>query len=405
MSTTEEAVHALHDTEFVVSRFFFVERIDDATATVCLGSTGARLKIPKALLGVLLRFRNPASLRALAEADPSLARAAGAVANLRSKGFLVTPAEAQLAPTRRPLTDPPVRLFDCPAHRMVPAETAIVVFGVPWDGGDRQASGARAAPLAIRDVSLQILYGVDRFSARPQGWFDADRRHPLLAGVSIGDCGDVFVDHGEPQADFHARFDTALQTVLQHDTLPVLLGGDATACVPLVNRLQARMPLSVLRIGGVAQRDGVAQGERPDAFVDAAGLAARFAAMPQVRAAVFAVRTDSREGGAVDPETIRRRGADAVIAHLPPDVPVYLGIDVSVLRRPGGGSEDDGLDYPEIRDFLHAIGARRKIVGIDLVGLVPSHPAWNALAMVALHVLVAAMSAAKDSHNGTGGQE
>lgn len=398
MAATNETLTALDDTVLVVSPGFFVERLEGNAATVCLRSTGSRLKIPRPLLDVLLRFRAPASLDALAAHEPSLARAAGAVATLRSKGFLVTPAEAQRPSARRVLTDPPVRLFDCPAHRMVPAEADVVVFGMPWDGGDIGACGARNAPLAIRDASLQILYGVDRFSGRPLGWYDADRARPLLAGMTIGDCGDVFVDHGEPQSALHARFSDALRTVLDAKTLPVVIGGDASVCVPLVECLQAHAPLAVLRIGGPPQHPSTTAGN----FVDASALACRFGAMPGVAASVFvvqgrAVAEPAPGARTLDPLAFRARGVEALLALLPPALPVYVGIDASILRQPGGGDEDDGLDYGEIRDVLWDLGACRRIAGLDLVGLVPTHPAWNAMAMTALHVLVAAMSAARDA--------
>ncbi len=398
MAATDEARQALDDTVLVVSPGFFVERLEGNAATVCLRSTGNRLKIPRPLLDVLLRFRTPASLDALAAHEPSLARAAGAVATLRSKGFLVTPAEAQRPQARRVLTDPPVRLFDCPAHRMAPADADVVVFGMPWDGGDTGACGARNAPLAIRDASLQILYGVDRFSGRPLGWYDADRARPLLAGVTIGDCGDVFVDHGEPQSVLHARFGDALRSVLDHEALPVVLGGDASACVPLVECLQAHAPLAVLRIGGPPQQSVPISG----GFVHAGALASRFASMPGVRASVFVAHGcdaayAAPDARTVDPGVVRAQGIEALRVLLPPALPVYVGIDASILRRPGGGDDDEGLDYAEIRDLLLALGHCRRIVGLDLVGLVPAHPAWNAMAMTALHVLVAAMSAARDA--------
>lgn len=389
------------DVALVLSPAFFVERLEETAATICLRSNGARLRIPNGLFSILMRFREPIRLRRLVADTPALAGALPAIETMRGKGFLVAETDAHAPPKRRDITDPPVRLFDSPAHRLVPAEADVLVFGVPWDEGDRAASGARNGPLAIRDASLQILYGVDRFSGRPLGWFDTDRGRGVLAGVSIGDCGDVFVDHGEPQAAMFARLTSAFDAVFVETALPVLLGGDATICVPIVERLQTRMPIAVVRIGGPAQRDDIAC----DRYVGASALARRFASLPGVSAQLHLC--PRRDSTALTPpsairtiplEDVRRDGVHALRAHLSPEQPVYLGLDIGVLQTPGTGNTVDGLDYATLHALLCALGAHARIVGFDLVGLKPNAPCWNATAMTALHLLMTGLSAAKDRH-------
>jgi agmatinase len=356
-----------------------VEQLDDAAATIYLRSSGARLRIPRPLYDLLLAFERPTQLEALESLGPRGERAIPAIERLHAKGFLVR--EGEPTAVQRLMTDPPVRLFDCPTHRLAPAEADIVVLGVPYDLADIGAAGARRGPLAIREASLQLLYGLDRRTGQPLGWFDADRGRAVLRGVSIADCGDVFVDPGEPQAEVFGRLAKALGHVLTLTSVPVVLGGDASVGFAAVECLQAREPLAVIRIGHLA---GV--GAAPTTgFVTPASFASQALALPGVTGYVQVGEDAS---------------AQTLAAHIPPGQPVYLGIDVSIVDTSGEdapqGPAATRLDYARVHALVCAIGAAYPIRGLDVVGLNPMKRDWPVAAMTALHLLVVAMSAAVD---------
>ncbi len=384
------------DVCLAMSPYLSVEKIDESAATICLQSTGARLRIPRALYALLVLFQQPMSLAALAASDARAERAKSALENLLAKGFLVR-ADEPLAPVvRRLVTDPPVRLFDCPAHRLVPAEADVVIFGVPSDVADRAAAGARNGPAALREISLQVLYMLDKLSGRPQGWFDADRERSVLAGVSFGDCGDIFVDYGEPQTSVFSKLSDALEKVLREHTLPVLLGGDASICIPAIETLQARASLTVLRIGGAAQTNDANQ----RGFVAVSGLASRLTSMPGVNGYVQAgTATAGHAPGrhAITTSAVKQSGFAALQPFLSRGQDVYLGLDIGIVSPPGKHDDSsEGLSYAETQALLCAIGDHCHIIGIDLVGLNPGKPCWGSTAMTALHLLLTAISAVKD---------
>ncbi|MDQ2893927.1 MAG: arginase family protein [Pseudomonadota bacterium] len=384
--------------QLLLSRFMQVEQRDAQTAIIYLRSTGARVRIPTGLYQQLLEFETPRSLRSVAGGE---ARIATALERLRASGFLVAEQDAERPSPQRLVTDAPVRLFDCPAHKLKPAQTDVVVLGVPYDLGDSAAAGTRDGPAALREASFQTLYGIDRRTGQPLGWFDADRALPILRGVTIGDCGDVFVDHGAPQAQLFARITAALAAVAGGGSLPLLLGGDATICFPAIELLQARRPIAVVRIGNITA--GVATTQ--DSFVSPQTLPEHILRLPGVDHYVqvgAGKRDDYVPPGfaTVAAAAFRRVGIAALVPYLADRQTIHLGIDMNALAVPGGdavdGPEPEHLSYGELHALLCGIGDRYAIASMDVVGLNPLTPGWRATANAALHLLLTGLSAARD---------
>ncbi|WP_206366523.1 arginase family protein [Sphingomonas gei] len=381
--------------KLVISPSMQIEQSDPQTVTIYLRSAGTRLRIPRALYELLLKFEIPQSLASIAGSN---LRVASAIERLRDKGFLLGEGDAEQSPHRL-VTDPPVRLFDCPAHKLAPSATDLVVVGIPYDLSDRAAAGARQGPSALRETSLQLLYGIDRRTGQPHGWFDADLARPILRGVTIGDCGDVFVDPGERQAQLFARIAAILGKVTGGGSLPVLLGGDAAIGFPAIELLQARLPLAVIRIGGAAPHIAAPHAS----FVSPSTLPARVLALPGVRRYVH-VGAGERPGGiqsglaTVTAPRFRREGMAALEQCLDDGMRVYVGLDLDALVAPGDadGPESAHFAYAELHALLCGIGERYTIAGFDLVGANPLRPGWGATAMTAVHLLLTGLSAAKD---------
>ena len=394
----EEFVSNSVPEKLLLSPSMQVEQSDLQAATIYLSSTGTRIRVPRALYELLLKFETPRSMASVAGGD---ARVASAIGKFREKGFLVAEGEAENLSPHRLVTDPPVRLFDCPAHKLAPTNTDVVVVGVPYDLSDPAAAGARQGPSALRQTSLQALYGIDRRTGQPQGWFDADPARPILRGVTIGDCGDVFVDPGERQAQLFARIAETLGKATGGGSLPVLLGGDAAISFPAIELLQERQPLAVIRIGSVTS--GVAAPQ--SSFISPRTLPERVLALPGVSRFVQVGACDRAGGalpgfGTVAAPQFRREGMAALERYLGEGQRVYVGLDLNALAAPGDESEGERFDYAELHSLLRRIGERYAIAGLDLVGANPLESGWNATAMTAVHLLLTGLSAAKDQDMG-----
>lgn len=370
-----------------------VEQSDLQAATLYLSSTGTRIRVPRTLYELLLEFETPRSAASVAGVD---SRAASAIGKFRDKGFLVAEGEAAKPAARRLVTDPPVRLFDCPAQKLTAGGADVAALGIPYDLSDPDAAGARLGPSALRQTSLQMLYGIDRRTGRPQGWFDADLGRPILDGVTIGDCGDVFVDPGERQGQLFGRISEVVAKATEGGSLPVLLGGDRAVGFPAIELLQADRPLAVIRIGGAA-----AAAAAPSSFVSPATLAARVLALPRVSRFVQIGGRGRADGALPGLRTIsaaqlRSDGLAALDRHLGDAGRVYVGLDLSALAAPGDAPGDERFEYAELHSLLCGIGGRYAVAGMDLTGANPLKPGWGATAMTAVHLLLTALGAAKD---------
>ena len=375
----------------ILSPWMEVEHLDERAATLYLSSDGTRIKVPLALHRLLLRFRSAARPGDVSGTGDAAARTARAIAQLRDKGFLV-PADAIPVVRPRQVTDPPMRIFDAPAQKLSPAQADVVVFGVPWDFGDPHAAGARHGPQAIREVSLQLLYRLDRESGRPLGWFDADRRCPILAGVSVADAGDVIVNHGESRSAVAGRVRTVIDTLTRDGAMPVLLGGDRSAALPLVDQGQRGGALEVIRIGRAPHAPAAQAYVRQ--VLELPGVTGCTCIVPRHIGRDHEGLPDGCTCTPVDAVLHRSRLQRGMRSDDAPRV--HVGIDVEALARAGDEGAFPSLAYRDVHALLLAIGRSRRIVSVDLCGLNPWGPAWNAVSMTALHLLLTVLSAAKD---------
>ncbi len=375
-----------------------IEQKSAEAVTIYLPSSGTRIRIPDKLYQVLLQFETPRNLLEVVGDD---ARLIAAIAKLRRSGFILGEHGDDEPPPRRLVTDAPVRLFDCPSQKLRASDTDVVVLGVPYDSGDGAAAGARHGPAALRETSLQTLYGIDRRTGRPLGWFDADRGLPILRGVTIGDCGDVLVEHGERQARLFGRITDALGAVTDGDNLPVLLGGDATISLPVIELLQARRPLTVVRIGSAVH----AGAPEEASFVSRQTLPLKALRLPGVNRYVQIGPSPTDLGGPSETRPIsvaafRRDGTIALDHHLGTRPTIHLGVDMDALAAPGeeaaGEPPYSRFSYPELHSLIVGIGERCVIASIDIAGLNPLRPGWRVMATACLHLLLIALSAAKD---------
>lgn len=386
---------------WILSPSMQLEELDAHSATIYLESAGSRVRISRSLYTLLLAFEESGTIVPSTELSAGAARA---LEGLRAKGFLVPERELGMSIAPRPTRDPPLRLFDCPAQKIVSAHIDVAVLGVPYDLGDRSAAGARHGPAAIRQTSFQLLYKIDRRTGRPHGWFDVDRGRPVLRGITIGDCGDILVDHGERQANVLGRISEVLKQVTRDGALPVLLGGDVSICFPAIEMLQLRAPLAVIRFDGVVQ-DAAATVRRP-ALITPASLPLMTIGLPRLEKYVqigsCTARTAAIQRGAdrftrLSTTELKESGAAALARHLTDGQRVYLGLGMNALQTLARDDDAQGrFTYEQMHSLIHDIGVKYSIVGLDLIRLNPLHADHRVASMTAVHLLIAALSAAKD---------
>jgi agmatinase len=258
----------------------------------------------------------------------------------------------------------------------------LVVIGLPYTTPHdvaRSRAPSSEAPARVREESR-------RFADRTTH-YDVDLGGDLFAGrrVTIVDGGDAWAAPG--QYERNARNATAVvETILEGRALPIVLGGDHAATIPVLRAYAGRGPLCVVHLGADLDWQDDVNGV-PDGPWSAMRRVAELpwvTAMVQVglRGSGNATRrdVDAADGFGsirVRAEEVHEIGVPAILRRLPPAARYYVTLDAAALdpaiapgvEVPAFG----GLTYFEATNLLKGIASRAAVVGFDLVGIWPDH--------------------------------
>jgi agmatinase len=89
---------------------------------------------------------------------------------------------------------------------------------------------------------------------------------------------------------------------------------------------------------------------------------------------------------------VRRLGADATAARIPPGARVYITVDIDGFCpsiAPGTGTPSHGgFLYYEVLELLQIVAHEHEIVGLDLVEVAPAYDAGDITSVLAAQVLL-----------------
>lgn len=241
-----------------------------------------------------------------------------------------------------------------------PDEAQIVFFGLPFEGTVNLRKGADRGPLDLRLASDSI-----------ETYSPALGRD--LEDLAMADLGDCELPDAPPRAQLEAAREE-IRRFWRPGLRPVMLGGDHTATLPVIEVLAAGIPdLRILHFDAHPDTREEFLGER---FCYASAMARVMEVVPPERVFQVGMRTGSRE-------EFERRLPNffSATTHVPADAvrlilpelrrhPLYVTIDIDVLdpsEAPGTGSpEPGGLRVPELVELIRLLQGC-EVVGTDLV--------------------------------------
>jgi agmatinase len=281
-----------------------------------------------------------------------------------------------------------------------PQDADVIVFGAadatPHNPG--QPSHAAAAPDALREALRQAASDLTRW--------DFDQDGPLLdpAKTRVFDGGNLATDPAAPENN-RALIHAATRAVLAAGAVPFLFGGDDSVPIPFIQAFEGHEPITILQIDAhLDWRD-----ERDGLRHTFSSTMRRASEMPWVEKIIqVGMRgiggsrqrdlDDARRWGAtiITSAMVRRNGVQQVIDQIPDAGRCLVtidcdGLDPSVLPavivpQPGG------LTYPEVCEILFGVAAKARLVGFDLVELMPERDVHDLSALVAARLACVALA-------------
>jgi len=263
----------------------------------------------------------------------------------------------------------------------------------PYEAG--RPSHSAGAPGALRAALTGYARQGDRYD------FDLGG----LPTPGAFDGGDVAGDPADPEGN-RRRITAAVRGLLEHDVVPVVLGGDDSVPIPMFSAFEGRGPLTVVQIDAHMDWRDEVRGER----LGWSSPMRRASEMPWIRRMVQVGQRGTGSAGAREVADARAWGSRIVTAqevHRHGLAPVLDlvgagetclvtldcdGLDPSIMpavqaRSPGG------LGYWHVVDLLHGLAAKTRLAGFDLVEFMPARDPDGVAALTAARIVCNAIEA------------
>ena len=268
--------------------------------------------------------------------------------------------------------------FDLPIQSMAETQEAdIVVVGVPAATPYQTVGNYCAdAPQAVRNAF---------------GWPNVLQHHDFDIDGFLLDDQIRAVDWGDldySETDFAAnrlQIQQTIEQILKLDAVPLVIGGDDSIPIPVLQAYQDHGPLTILQLDAhIDWRDNV-NGETMglSSNMRRASEMGWVENIVQVGARGIGSARASDRQAALDwgvkffpMREVAKNGLGAVIESIPQNSNLYIALDIDVMDPaivPSViGPAPGGFDYWQMLELLEAVSGRSKIVGFNLAELMPA---------------------------------
>ena len=279
-------------------------------------------------------------------------------------------------------------------------ESDVAVFGAshgsPYQPG--VPSHAASSPAAIRNA-------LSWYSSNPEQ-LDLDTMKPVFGGKTAIDCGDIDGDTRDGAANREAIRQTT-RAILSAGAVPVLIGGDDSVPIPLIETVADQMPVVVVQIDAHIDWREEIDGER-------FGFSSTMRRCSEFENVRGIIQIGGRGPGSAKPSDleearlwgvefffardVHRHGLDPIIATVPERANVVLSIDVDGLDPsvvpgvvlPAFG----GLSYTQVTEIILSVMGKANIVAANFVELVSERDPSGLGAMAVARLVCTAIASA-----------
>ena len=277
---------------------------------------------------------------------------------------------------------PNLTFLNFPLHTDLDTLDAHVAFiGLPYGDPYTMAeitNDQTNAPTAVRRASARFSQAVDRW--------DFDIGGTLFDGkpVKVVDVGDVPGDPTDLKAHYR-RAEQAVTKILDRGALPVSIGGDHGVPIPVFRAYRDHGPVTLVHVDAHLDWRDEVNGAREgySSPIRRASELDWFDRIYQIgiRAQGSAREQEYRDALAYGAEIITAyevhdHGMKSVLARIPDGGRYYLtidadGVDPTVMPAVAAPAPG-GLLYPQMRELIHGLVAKGRVVGMDVVEITPA---------------------------------
>jgi agmatinase len=203
-----------------------------------------------------------------------------------------------------------------------------------------------------------------------------------------------------------ARTTAVVNAILDRGAVPIVLGGDHAIPIPVFRAYEGRGEMVIVQIDAHIdwrdERNGIREGlsstmRRASEMPWVTGMAQ--IGLRGVGSARRQEVDDARAFGSVliRAEEVHERGVDEILRRIPPSSRYYITLDADGLdpaiapgvNDPGFG----GLTYYEASNLLRGVARKGRVVGYDVVEVVPRADVQNLTSLLAARLTLNLMGA------------
>ena len=273
-------------------------------------------------------------------------------------------------------------------------EAEVAILGAPFDFGTQFRAGARFGPRGIREASTLFSFGHG-------GAYDfEDDATYLDENIRIVDLGDVDIIHTNTEQS-HKNIEEGVKKILNASALPVIIGGDHSINIPIINAYKDQKPFHLIQIDAhldfVDERHGVKFGHGNP--MKRASEKSYITGLTQI--GIRNVSSTAKEGyedaqskgsDIISVRQQRKLGVLKTIKRIKGSKRVYVTIDIDAFCpsiAPGTGTPSHGgFLYYEVLEMLQEISKKHEVIGVDLVEVAPDYDQSGSTSILAAQLLM-----------------
>ncbi len=221
--------------------------------------------------------------------------------------------------------------------------------------------------------------------------FDWDLGGPLLDNkdIRIVDCGNVTADFRDPR-EHYRRAEKVAKKIFDSNATLICLGGDHGIPIPIMRALPNGEPVVLIQIDAHMDWRDEVNGEKEgySSPIKRASELSSISAIYQIGLrGVGSGRQQEYEDATnygsnlISAYEVHNIGIKAILDKIPNDVNFYVTIDVDgmdpTIMPAVNAPTPGGLNWLQIREFVHGIVKKGRVLGFDLVEISPSFEKGN----------------------------